>query len=145
MKALYKVQRDEEAAAAAIADPPEPVSPQTPVTKGEPRLNIVTKPFDVVDNMLEGLSVTIPLKQLLQQAPNIHQQCGELLGFSSKARASKSLLKSKWNPDNMDLDKVNLLEVDTSESEAVTVALQAVYAPVDDEILEFLMDGGAMT
>ncbi|CAO0798363.1 unnamed protein product [Mucor circinelloides] len=62
-----------------------------------------------------------------------------------KAGAMKALYKSKWNPDNVDLDQVNLLKLDTSKSEAVTVALQAVYAFVDDEILEFLIDGGAMT
>ncbi|KAL9536700.1 hypothetical protein MBANPS3_012437, partial [Mucor bainieri] len=46
----------------------------------------------------------------------------------------------------MEVDQVSFLKVDTSNAEAASVALlAAVYASIDEEILELLTDGGAMT
>lgn len=96
--------------------------------------------------MLEELTATIPLKQLLQLASDLHKQCVKILGLEvkSKYRGSMSLQKSKWNPENMDLDQIHLLKIDTFATEAVAIAQQTVHASVGDEILEFLIDGGAM-
>lgn len=153
MKTLYKIQRDEEAAAAATeedTDVPEntedamttpeddtakdgessskkAVTKTSPGQKGGHNLQLTTEPLDI-GAMLDAIQVALPLKQLSKHAPDINKQVGAYLGYNTKLalRASQSLMKLKWSPEQMEVDRVHHLRADTSKTEAVSVALQAV-------------------
>lgn len=145
-KALYKLQREEAVARGETIETPQTKAEHKSCAKTK---TIPTQPMDL-NEVLDHFKVEIPFKQLLYHSPDLHEEYGRLLGYPTARGATKvrqGTVVSKWNPENMEVDServVSHLSLDTSAGITSPVTLQAVCVAIEDHILNFLIDGGAM-
>lgn len=125
-KAMYKAAERE--AALARGEVPAPAGNNRQVFDIEP-INL--------KQLLKGVTVEIPLVKLLYHLLELHQACGQLLGYGKKPVAGPD------NEDQMNVD-FNHLKMDTSSGGQSTNNLQSVCVAIEGKVHEFLIDGGAM-